>query len=888
MFPSCTMRAPANRRPRQWVSSAAFLALAFAGIGAAHATTYFVRTDGGSAAQCTGTTDAAYPGSGSNQACAWNSLHQALPASGGARINGGDTVYVAPGEYMIGVDAPGANGGRCYSGGPWDCYLAPVPSGPSADRPTRILGRDPAHPAVLWGNERVSAMLNLNGSSNVEIGHLEITDKSECVEFHSTSSARCKRDNAPFGKWASSGITASNSRNVHLHDLNIHGLANRGIVAGGLTDWTVENVKIVANGWAGWDGDIGSGSSNSGNIVLREVEIAWNGCGEKLDGTPWACWAQTAGGYGDGLGTAKTGGHWLIEDSWIHHNTSDGLDLLYMDGGSNSSVTVRRTHAVGNAGNQLKTLGRATIENSVVVGNCAYFDGKDAMKSDDQCRALGNAISIGLTSGQPVVLRHNTITGQGDCLILSEGGSSSSSLSIQNNVLVGQVDWRGNATGNPGELACGHYAYNSSAALSYSGNAFWNVKSGQCPGGSVCNDPRLTRTALADFDATPLQDSPLLDKAPYLAAISNDFFKNPRPAGPAADIGAVERQSGGGTPAPSCSRSAPTLGLSGSTAAVAAGSTVSYTVTLSNRDSAECGSTTFNLARSIPSGWTGTLGKSSLTLAPGAAGTTTLNVVSAASASAGSHGIGVGTGSAVGSIHTRNASATYNVSAPTASCTRARPSFSLSGSPSAVPAGSTVRYTLNITNRDSSACGNTTFNLARSIPTGWSGSLSKNNASLAPGASTSATLDVSSPANASSGSHSIGAGASSNIGSVHTANGSASYTVEASTPPPAAGELEQSVSTDKSHYRRGETVRMTSLVVLGDQPATGASVSFVVTNPYGASETHTATANSAGRATATGTLSRWWWWAPPGTYTVRATATKGDISNMDETTFEVR
>ncbi|MBB1062195.1 right-handed parallel beta-helix repeat-containing protein, partial [Marilutibacter spongiae] len=278
-----------------------------------------------------------------------------------------------------------------------------------------------------------------------------------------TSAARCKRDSAPYGKWASSGITASNSRNVHLHDLDIHGLANRGIVAGGLTDWTVENVKIVANGWAGWDGDIGSASSNSGNIVLRGVEIAWNGCGEKLDRSPWACWAQTAGGYGDGLGTAKTGGHWLIEDAYIHHNTSDGLDLLYMDGGSNSSVTVRRTHAVGNAGNQIKTLGRATIENSVVVGNCAYFDGRDSMKSDDQCRALGNAISIGLSSGQPVVLRHNTITGQGDCLILSEGGSSSSTLSIQNNVLVGQVDWRGNATGNPGELACGHYAYNSSA-----------------------------------------------------------------------------------------------------------------------------------------------------------------------------------------------------------------------------------------------------------------------------------------------------------------------------------------------------------------------------------------------------------------------------------------
>ncbi|MBB1060605.1 hypothetical protein, partial [Marilutibacter spongiae] len=187
---------------------------------------YYLRPDGGSPAQCSGTADAPYPGSGRQRACAWQSLHQALPADGPARIEGGDTLVLAPGEYMIGLGAPGTDHGGCDEEAPWDCQLAPVPSGPSADRPTRILGRDPAHPAVLWGNERVSAMLNLNGSSNVEIGHLEITDKSECVEFHATSAARCKRDSAPYGKWASSGITASNSRNVHLHDLDIHGLAN--------------------------------------------------------------------------------------------------------------------------------------------------------------------------------------------------------------------------------------------------------------------------------------------------------------------------------------------------------------------------------------------------------------------------------------------------------------------------------------------------------------------------------------------------------------------------------------------------------------------------------------------------------------------------------------
>ncbi|WP_167285032.1 NEW3 domain-containing protein [Marilutibacter alkalisoli] len=756
----------------------AFLALsALAAAGSATAATYYVRTDGGSAAQCTGTNNAAYPGSGSNQACAWNSLHQALPIGATARINGGDTVYIAPGEYMIGWGAPGAEGGRCYSGGRYDCYLPPIPSGPSATSKTRILGLDPARPPKLWGTERVQSMLNLNGSSNVEIGHLEITDKSDCVEFHTNSSARCERNSAPYGQWASVGISASNSRNVHLHDLDIHGLANRGIMAGGLTDWTVERVKFVGNGWAGWDGDIGSGSSNSGNIVLREVEIGWNGCGERWQTRqPWACWAQQAGGYGDGLGTATTGGHWLIEDSYIHHNTSDGIDLLYMDGGSNSSVTIRRTHAVGNAGNQLKTNGRATIENSVVIGNCSFFDGRDSMQSGDQCRALGNVVSVGMVNSQPVVLRHNTITGEGDCLILSSGGGSSASLSIQNNALVGQTDWR-----QPFELSCGHYADNSSAQVSFSGNAFWNVKQGQCPSGSICTNPRLASTTLASFDATPLSDSPLVNKAPALSGITNDFYTNPRPSGSAPDIGAIELQSGGGSPTPTCTRNAPTLSLSGGGSAVAAGTAITYTLSLTNRDSSACQNTSFSLARTVPSGWTGTLGSSSLSVAPGASASTTLRVTSPTSASAGSYNIGAGTSSSVGSSHTANASATYTVASQTAppapGCTRAKPTVRLTGSSRPSRAGNPARYTLSITNRDSGACGSTTFNLARTVPSGWTGTLDASSLRLAAGASGSTTLRVNSQRTTSAGSYDISARTTSSVGSVHSASAVASHTV---------------------------------------------------------------------------------------------------------------
>ncbi len=532
-----------------WPCAHVWIVLLFVLIAAspALATTYYVRVDGGSVSQCTGRVDAPVAGAKA-RACAWQHPQLALPAGATARIAGGDTLIIGPGSYKIGWGAPGTTGSSsgCYAEASYDCGPSPIPSGPSATERTRVLGAGHdsgcAKPPQLWGSERVNAVINLEGSSNIELGCLEITDHSDCVEFHSDPTVRCQRDSAPFGDWASAGISASNSHDAWLHDLNIHGLAGRGLIAGGLRDWTVERVRLIGNGWAGWDGDIGAASSNSGAITLRQVEIAWNGCGQRWQtGRSFGCWAQEGGGYGDGLGTAKTGGRWLIEDSQVHHNTSDGIDLLYMDGKSGSTVTLRRVFAAGNAGNQIKTRGAAVIENSVVIGNCFYFDGRDAMKDGDQCRALGNAISVGLVAGQPATLRHNSITGEGDCLLLTEGGDARSRVRVEDNVLVGQLDRRANQQGRAGELACGHYAQNSLAPVEFAGNVFWNLKGHPCPLGNSClRNPRLTDMGMANFDPRPLPGSPLIDAASHGDRASLDFHRNARVQGAAADIGAIE------------------------------------------------------------------------------------------------------------------------------------------------------------------------------------------------------------------------------------------------------------------------------------------------------------------------------------------------------------
>jgi hypothetical protein len=164
--------------------------------------TYYVRPDGGSTGQCTGLADAAYPGSGVNQPCAWDHPFRALPPDGAPRIAGGDTLHIAAGSYRMGYAAPGAD--TCDAGGAYGCHMPPIPSGPDPAHPTRILG-DSQHPPELWGAERPWFIVNLSGASNVEIGYLEITDHSGCVEFHSGGLA-CARDNPPYGDWAGYGL----------------------------------------------------------------------------------------------------------------------------------------------------------------------------------------------------------------------------------------------------------------------------------------------------------------------------------------------------------------------------------------------------------------------------------------------------------------------------------------------------------------------------------------------------------------------------------------------------------------------------------------------------------------------------------------------------------
>jgi hypothetical protein len=199
----------------------------------------------------------------------------------------------------------------------------------------------------------------------------------------------------------------------------------------------------------------------------------------------------------------------------------------------------------GNAGNQIKVAGPATIENTVAIGNCGFFAdlAGSGLVGKDHCRANGNTLSLSPSPDSVITLLNNTITGQGDCLILIAGGDSSARVIARNNALIGKGEWNADRD-DRGSPTCGYYRLDSDATLSFEHNLFWRLKGNQCPSGNLCGrDPALTASDFAHFDPMPRADSPLID-AGMPVELDRDYFQHPRPAGGGVDIGAVERQQG--------------------------------------------------------------------------------------------------------------------------------------------------------------------------------------------------------------------------------------------------------------------------------------------------------------------------------------------------------
>lgn len=518
----------------------------------ASATTYYVRDGGGTSLQCSGIVNAVYPGSGTNQPCAYSNPMFALGAgcgntggSGCTRngvMNPGDTLSIdgdsdiTPGnqaQYPIGYDATGvitpSNSGNCTSTGALNCTMGNMPDGSS------IIGTG-SHKPQLWGREHLNQVINDNNSATTTvINNLEITQHSACVyngadPNHTTSGFpnRCQTSTAPFGPWAISGISLTGT-GITLENNWIHGLGQWGVTTGSLTNLTEENNIINGNGGGGF----GIGQNDSGgtinftgtNTISNEI-IAFNGCGEvypvhssnpfdtlnyhtcaddsSSNGTiladGWACEASTCA-----LGASDT---ITMSNVNVSYNTKGGIDNLHMN--SSGTFIAYRVRAEGNESQQMK-MNEATmyVENSQLINDCNFFQGQSFTTQYDGngnnppslgydfCRAAGNTIRIALQSNNVAYISNSTLWSDGGANIeLPPIATCNSATKVyaNNNIIVNTADYTNGSAQN---------------------TIFWENDTGV----SGCNP--INENYNLDYE----------DHNPGLCAGANDICNNPSNAG---------------------------------------------------------------------------------------------------------------------------------------------------------------------------------------------------------------------------------------------------------------------------------------------------------------------------------------------------------------------
>ena len=224
-----------------------------------------------------------------------------------------------------------------------------------------------------------------------------------------------------------------------------------------------------------------------------------------------------------------------------------------------------------------------------------------------------------------------------------------------------------------------------------------------------------------------------------------------------------------------CSPGTPTISLAPASQSGEPGTTLSYSVSVTNQDSVDCAASSFALDNSVPNGWTGTVSPATLSLTPGQTDVATLLVASAAGANANTYGVSVTATDGSEAVHTATGDANYTV---VNACAPAAPSMSVSPGSQNADAGATLVYTVSLTNNDSAACNASAFDLSiGSAPAGWNAGLSSQSLNLAPGSTGSASLSVTSAATAAPGSYNVQVAAADGQEATHARSAGTTYVV---------------------------------------------------------------------------------------------------------------
>ena len=225
----------------------------------------------------------------------------------------------------------------------------------------------------------------------------------------------------------------------------------------------------------------------------------------------------------------------------------------------------------------------------------------------------------------------------------------------------------------------------------------------------------------------------------------------------------------------SCIKASPSLTLLANESAwVAPGTTVSYSASVSNNDSAGCEISSYNISALVPSGWS--VATKSVSLSPGMSGTVSLDVVSLETAEQGFYDIEISAVDSSNHAYSTKGIVSYVVETPPTSCVMANPSFILSIDDSGeLAAGAMATYSGTITNHDSDSCDSTDFDVTANVPVGWRAD--KLVVSLAAGESRNVSFIVESSTAAQEGTYNVELSAINRLDSRYIGKDTASYMV---------------------------------------------------------------------------------------------------------------
>jgi hypothetical protein len=529
-------------------------------------TTWYVRPDGGprdSAARrasglpsiCDGQADAAPVGTAQGQHCAFNDYRflwdDQTYNNDAWVIAGGDTVIIRGGPWRVGWDAAtcplDSNGNPikqgCGAGYTWAYGGAaiqnPVIPAGTASQHTRILGENFAscsatNKTQIFGGFGIRTPLDLSGAQYLDVQCLEITRHSNCITFGSPAATSYCGGQNPVADFDADGIhTNTQTHDVLLQDLWIHGHPGRGIKGPiGAGPVTCERCDIAYNGESGWDfdDDYGTPSAPGATWNFFDSIVEFSGCNQDYPDQSHAiaCYSQSSGGYGDGVGTPSgTCLNANVNQSIFRYNTQDGLDLGHIDTGS-CALSITNSQAYGNSGGTFKwgaNENPAVLSNNTIIGNClrmtAPLNGQPSSYNahlGDFCRA-DDALSFNFRQGGTATLTNNTIITYAPTtfdIACWDASCSASKLTASNNIVLGYDNPAtynlGGKPGGPGLF----YFQQPIGTVNRSNNVYFGVRG--CSTGiptEQCADPRfvnepafVSESSLDGFNTTLQSGSP--------------------------------------------------------------------------------------------------------------------------------------------------------------------------------------------------------------------------------------------------------------------------------------------------------------------------------------------------------------------------------------------